>query len=161
VAEQFFPDLCESNNDPRAHLHFTDGIAWLRECGTGQYDVIIVDGTDPEGPGATLFSKAFYDCCASALKTNGILVGQTESPLFHMDLIRTVHQTLRQSGFKATRTLHFPQCTYPSGWWSVTMAGADLDTTPRPAQGMNTRYYTPQIHQAAAVLPAFMTSELD
>ena len=51
LSEQYFPELCESNNDPRAELHFTDGIKWVKDAATDSYDVIMVDSTDPIGPG--------------------------------------------------------------------------------------------------------------
>jgi len=45
AAEQYFPELCESNQDPRAQLHFADGIAWVQNAAPASYDIIIVDST--------------------------------------------------------------------------------------------------------------------
>jgi spermidine synthase len=59
VSEKFFPELCESNRDPRVRLHFADGIKWVADAQPGTYDVIIIDSTDPVGPAAGLFSEAF------------------------------------------------------------------------------------------------------
>src|SRR5713226_7848371 len=91
VTEKFFPDLCESNNDARAKLHFADGIQWAADAKPESYDVIIVDSTDPVGPAAGLFSEDFYRNCLKALTHNGAVVGQSESPLFHARLIRSKH----------------------------------------------------------------------
>lgn len=161
VSEQFFPELCASNKDPRAEFHFADGIKWLAEAEAHRYDVIIVDGTDPIGPAAGLFSEAFYKNCWRALKPGGLIAGQSESPLFHAELIRAMHAALHGAGFKDVRTLHFPQCTYPSGWWSATLAAKD-----KPLAGFleeaaarkpfATRYYNRDIHKAAMVLPEFL-----
>ncbi|HUW97997.1 MAG TPA: polyamine aminopropyltransferase, partial [Acidiferrobacter sp.] len=126
VAERFFPELCAANDDPRAHLYFQDGIQWVKDAQPGSYDLIIVDSTDPVGPAAGLFGQAFYADCHRALKPNGIVVGQSESPLFHADLIKSMHTALRQANFLDVATLHFPQCTYPSGWWSATLARKDM-----------------------------------
>jgi len=160
VAEMFFPDLCSSNSDPRARLIFDDGIAWVAKAAPGSYDVIIVDSTDPVGPAAGLFSKEFYGNCLKALGPHGILVGQSESPLFHADLIRSVQAAMRGAGFSDVATLHFPQCTYPSGWWSATMASKDgrLDHfRDAAAKTQNkTRYYHAAMHRAAFVLPEFL-----
>jgi len=165
VAEQFFPTLCESNGDPRAHLHFADGIKWVAEAKAGSYDVIIVDSTDPVGPAAGLFSVDFYCDCHRALSERGVLVGQSESPLFHANLIVSVHKAMREAGFPDIATSVFAQCTYPSGWWSATLAckqgtaGAfrERDADARP---FATRYYNAGIHRASQVLPQFLSEAL-
>ncbi len=164
VAERFFPELCEANSDPRARFHFTDGIRWVAET-ERVYDVIIVDSTDPVGPAAGLFSEGFYRDCLARLGPQGILVAQSESPLFHAGLIRSMHERLRAAGFLDVATLHFPQCTYPSGWWSATMACKD-DTLGRfreedaHAKPFPTRYYNAAVHRAALACPEFLLERL-
>lgn len=153
LSEQYFPELCSSNNDPRAELHFEDGIKWVKEAEPGFYDVIIVDSTDPVGPAEGLFNKAFYASCVRALGDNGLLVQQSESPLYHVELIQAMRGAMRGAGFNAVRTFDFPQPIYPSGWWSATMAttGNDFpacrerDIRSRP---FKTRYYRYSVHQA-------------
>lgn len=160
VSERFFPALCEANSDPRARFQFADGIAWVANAAPASYDVIIVDSTDPVGPAAGLFSEAFYTNCHRALAPRGVLVGQSESPLFHADLIRCMQARLRAAGFADVATEHFPQCTYPSGWWSATLACRDAPLTFRreaaAARPFATRYYNAEIHLAARVLPEFL-----
>lgn len=165
VSEYYFPELCASNKDPRARLEFTDGIQWVADAAPDSYDVIIVDSTDPVGPAAGLFSETFYANCRRALKPGGIIVGQSESPLFHASLIRAMHDALRGAGFAAVATLNFPQCTYPSGWWSATFASKDgalpgFSVTDKSAKMIPTRYYTADVHRAALSLPAFLNQEL-
>lgn len=161
VAEKFFPELCAANDDPRAGLHFTDGIEWVARAAPGAYDVIVVDSTDPVGPAAGLFSEPFYRNCLRALDKNGIVVGQSESPLFHADLIRSVQGALRAAGFRDVATLNFPQCTYPSGWWSATLASKDgtlssFRENEAAAKPFATKYYNRAIHSAALALPQFL-----
>jgi spermidine synthase len=165
VAEKFFPELCEKNSDPRARLHFTDGIQWIADAEPDSYDVIIVDSTDPVGPAAGLFSETFYKNCYRALRPRGIVVGQSESPLFHPDLIVSMHQAMRTAGFADTATLQFHQVTYPSGWWSCTMACkqgalAGYREDAAAARDFPTRYYNAAIHTAARALPEFLASRL-
>lgn len=165
VAEKFFAELCASNRDPRARLHFQDGIQWAADAEPRSYDVIIVDSTDPIGPAAGLFSGAFYRACFNALDTDGIVVGQSESPLFHADLIKSMHGALRGAGFVDVATLHFPQCTYPSGWWSATMARKDVSLSgfgdrAVATKGFPTRYYNLGIHTAALAMPEFLVQTL-
>ncbi len=165
VAEKFFPELCEANGDKRAHFQFTDGIKWVADAKPESYDVIIVDSTDPVGPAAGLFSQEFYKNCLKALRPHGIVVGQSESPLFHPDLIKAVHEALHGAGFLDVATLQFPQCTYPSGWWSATMACKDStlanfreDDVAHKA--FPTRYYNYGIHRSAMAIPEFLYKAL-
>lgn len=165
VAEKYFPGLCASNNDPRARFRFEDGIAFVARSDPGTYDVVIIDSTDPVGPAAGLFSEAFYRNCLRALGPGGLLVGQSESPLFHADLIRSVHRALRGAGFGDVATLHFPQCTYPSGWWSATLAAKGTRLSgfrDQAAAGkpLSTRYYNAAVHAAALVVPEFLRQTL-
>lgn len=165
VAEKFFPALCESNGDPRARFHFTDGIQWIADAAAQSYDVIIVDSTDPVGPAAGLFSEAFYRDCLRALGPHGIVVAQSESPLFHHELICAMHASLRAAGFFDVATLHFPQCTYPSGWWSATMACKDASLSAWreaavAAKDFPTRYYNLGIHTAALAVPELLHKAL-
>jgi len=154
LAEIYFPELCSSNNDPRAELHFVDGIKWVQDAAPGSYDVIIVDSTDPIGPAEGLFNEAFYRNCHKALGDNGILVQQSESPLFHRKLIHDMRQAMRNSGFEDVRTYDFPQPIYPSGWWSGTMASKngllnsirEHDVNNKP---FKTKYYSLAKHRAA------------
>ena len=164
VAEQYFPDLCEANGDPRARFHFSDGIKWVREVDAASYDVIIIDSTDPIGPAAGLYSQAFYSSCARALAKDGILAAQSESPLFHLELIQRIHQAMATAGLRRRATLHFPQCSYPSGWWTVTLASktvpvASLRESRRMA--FSTRYYNETIHHAALAAPSFFKQALE
>ena len=161
VSEQFFPELCESNNDPRANIQFDDGINWVRECNNEEYDVILIDGSDPEGPAAVLFSEEFLQACFHALKPGGVFAGQSESPLFHLDLIKHVRTTLQDAGFSDVATLNFPQCTYPSGWWSATLAGKQASLKEfRKDETINSEYYNSNIHHASLVMPNFMKQKL-
>ena len=162
LSEQFFPELCESNNDKRADLRFDDGIAWVRNASDGYYDIIIVDSTDPVGPGEVLFTKEFFSNCKRILGKGGLFVQQSESPLYHSNsIIKSMHQNLRSAGFSDTQTLLFPQCVYPSGWWSCTMACKDGKIpTARNTKQFSTQYYNHEVHQASKVLPEFMKAAL-
>ncbi len=161
LAEEYFPELCEANDDARAELKFIDGIQYMADCEAESIDVIIVDSTDPVGPAEGLFNASFYTSCHKALRHGGILVQQSESPLAHLELIKSMRAAMRTAGFQAVRTLPFPQPCYPTGWWSCTMArkGADLaGFRERGAATKNfpTRYYNADTHKAALAQPEFM-----
>lgn len=162
VAEDFFPRLCESNDDPRAELRFEDGLAYMQGAEPASVDVVIVDSTDPVGPAEGLFQEPFYRDCLRALGEGGVLVQQSESPLLHLDsIIAPLHRAMQAAGFADTRTLHFPQPVYPSGWWSATLArkGRDLDgfrEADARALPFATRYYSAEVHRASLALPPFV-----
>jgi spermidine synthase len=159
LAEIYFPELCESNGDPRADLKFIDGIKWVKDAAPNSVDIIIVDSTDPVGPAEGLFSAAFYRDCAACLTENGMVIQQSESALLHLKLIGEMRNAMSSAGFGHLQTLFFPQCLYPSGWWSATIASkADLikfreqDAANKPFE---TVYYNVDIHKASLAQPEF------
>jgi len=165
MSEKYFPELCESNGDPRAQLLFDDGIAYMANCAPGSVDIVIVDSTDPVGPAEGLFNKAFYESCFRALAGDGILVQQSESPLVLLGLIREMRGEMRKAGFTAFQTLPFPQPCYPTGWWSCTLArkagGFDFREADARGKAFATKYYSADIHRGAATLPPFVAEALD
>lgn len=166
VAETFFPSLCSGNDDPRAYLEFADAVDWIRDAGPSTLDVIIVDSTDPVGPGAVLFGEPFYRDCHRALGPDGLIVQQSESPLAHLgEIIAPMHAAMRAAGFAEPITLQFPQPVYPTGWWSATLAGRDgpvafARAAEAEAPAFHTEYYTADVHRAALAQPAFVRRAL-
>lgn len=161
AAALHFPTLHAASFDPRARLYFQDGIAWVADAEPGSYDVILIDSTDPVGPAQGLFSVDFYRNCQRALAAGGVLAAQSESPLFHADLIRAMQRDLKTAGFADVATVDFPQCTYPSGWWSVTLGARDGSASafrgegePRPP--FASRYYNAARHRGALAPAQFM-----
>jgi spermidine synthase len=146
-------------------LYFGDGIRWMAEAKPNTCDVIIIDSTDPVGPAEGLFTRTFYENCWRALSPGGILVQQSESPLYHMELIKSMHDAMQAAGFSHTHTLPFPQPCYPSGWWSATMAGKGVAVKQFRQQdaehkAFTTLYYNAGIHQGALAQPEFMQAIL-
>jgi spermidine synthase len=160
AAELHFPELCESNGDPRAELRFIDGIQWMKDVSPGLLDVIIVDSTDPKGPGEVLFSPEFYSACHRALDEGGLIVQQSESPLIHMAILERMYRSLQAARFADARTLFFPQPIYPTGWWSATIGAkntrlGDFRESDVATKAFETLYYNAQIHRAAFAEPEF------
>lgn len=165
LSELYFPELCESNHDPRADLKFIDGIKWVKDAAPDSVDIIIVDSTDPVGPAEGLFSAAFYRNCFACLTENGMVVQQSESALFHLKLIGEMRNAMQSAGFAHLQTLFFPQCIYPSGWWSATIASKtsldgfrEHDSANKP---FDTIYYNVDIHKGALAQPEFVKRAFD
>ncbi|MEZ5534967.1 MAG: polyamine aminopropyltransferase [Thiolinea sp.] len=162
VSEKFFPELCESNHDPRAKLAFEDGIKWIQDAEPGSLDVLIVDSTDPVGPGAVLYSEEFFRSCWQALGEGGLLVQQSESPLVHAEkIIKPMHDTMRKAGFTDIQLHQFQLVSYPTGWWSCSIAAKQGEVAFKreaAAEQLSfpTRYYNAAIHRGSMALPQFM-----
>ena len=165
LAEQYFPELCTRNADPRATLFFGDGIQWMKDAAPGSIDLIIIDSTDPVGPAEGLFGKKFYLDCIKALKPDGLLVQQSESPLLHLELIKEMHAAMKEAGFAETTLLHFPQVIYPSGWWSGSIAckkaGSLVSRLDEKAiAALDTQFYNADTHRGAFALPTYVRKAL-
>jgi len=164
LAKKYFPSLTHVLNDERATVLHEDAAEWIKQA--SHYDIIIVDSTDPVGPAIELFTQDFYRSCLNALNENGILVQQSESPLFHMNILKPMQQAMVEAGFTNTQTLHFFQSSYPSGWWTTTMAGKNIknltkfERSKSEQKSFETFYYNAEIHQAAFASPEFVKREL-
>ncbi|WP_048308311.1 polyamine aminopropyltransferase [Halomonas sp. PR-M31] len=162
ASERFFPALTESNDDPRAELLFEDGVKWVDAGPAGSVDVIIIDSTDPVGPAEGLFKVDFLTKCHRLLSDGGVMVQQSESPLYHSgSIIRELREDMQKAGFDSVATLPFPQPVYPSGWWSATLAGKGMDVNTFREDAASTTelaldYYSAAIHRGALALPPFM-----
>ena len=165
LSEVHFPELCGRNGDSRAEFCFTDGYRWMAEAPGESLDIIIVDSTDPIGPGEILFSGEFYGACEKTLKNGGMMIQQSESPLLHMDILQGMYRQMKGAGFSHRKSLFFPLSVYPSGWWSATLARKgepvggfrEEDAKNRP---FRTRYYNVDIHRSSFCAPEFFFREL-
>ena len=162
VCKKFLPQTAGALCDPRVNFYFEDGLKFIRHC-KNEYDVIIVDSTDPFGPGEGLFTKEFYGNCYKALKEDGIMVNQHESPFYTEDAyaMQRAHKRIVES-FPISRVyqVHIP--TYPSGHWLFGFASKkyhpvnDLNSVKWNALGLKTRYYNPKLHAGSFYLPNYV-----
>ena len=167
VCKEYLPQTACAFDDPRVQLYFEDGLKFVRSR-ENFYDLVIVDSTDPFGPGEGLFTKEFYGNCYRALGEDGIMVNQHESPFYEGDAqaCRRAHKRIVES-FPISRVyqVHIP--TYPSGHWLFGFASKkyhpvdDLRAAEWKALGIETRYYTTKLHQGAFCLPAYVERLLE
>ena len=162
VCKKYLPQTACRLDDERVEIHYEDGLKFIRRC-KEEYDLIIVDSTDPFGPGEGLFTREFYGNCYKALKEDGIMVNQHESPFYEEDALacQRAHINITESfrtsqGYQA----HIP--TYPSGHWLFGFASKkyhplrDLREKEWNDRGITTRYYTTTLHKGAFYLPAYV-----
>lgn len=162
VCRNYLPQTACGLNDARVTVYYEDGLKFIRSC-ENQYDLIIVDSTDPFGPGEGLFTKEFYGNCFKALKEDGIMVNQHESPFYEEDAaaMQRAHKRIVES-FPISKVYQAHIPTYSSGHWLFGFASKryhpvrDLDAVAWKSLGLVTQYYTPQLHAGAFSLPAYV-----
>ncbi|KQU17980.1 spermidine synthase [Bacillus sp. Leaf13] len=156
-SKQHLPNIASEYSNPRVELSVGDGFMHILNS-EDEYDVILVDSTEPVGPAANLFTKGFYAGISKALKENGIFVAQTDNPWFKGDLIRdAIHDTKEIFPIARLYTCNIP--TYPSGLWTFTLGAKThdpLDVNVSRFFDLDTKYYTPELHKASFVLPKFV-----
>ncbi len=164
VCRRYLPQTakCLDNEDGRISFHYEDGLKYVRHC-HDMYDLIVVDSTDPFGPGEGLFTKEFYGNCYKALREDGIMVNQHESPFYDNDAhaMQRAHKRIVSSfDFCRVYQAHIP--TYPSGHWLFGFASKkyhplkDFDPERWTARGIETKYYTTHLHKGAFYVPAYV-----
>ena len=162
VSKKYLPTTACCFDDPRLNIFYQDGLRFVRTK-ENEYDLIIVDSTDPFGPGEGLFTKEFYGNCFKALNETGIMVNQHESPFYQTDAIamQRAHKRIVES-FPISRVYQAHIPTYPSGHWLFGFASKkyhpikDFQKTKWNARGMQTRYYNTGIHVGAFALPNYV-----
>lgn len=160
IAKQFFPAIANGFNDPRVHVHHMDGFVFLKQH-VKQFDVVICDSSDPVGPAESLFKKEFYQRAFESLKDDGILCTQAECLWLHLDLIREMSLFIREV-FPSVDYGYTSIPTYPSGQIGFFLCSKKQGHSCKkpvkkldPSWEQQLKYYTPEIHEAAFVLPAF------
>ena len=165
LAREFLPAIGGAAwTDPRAQVQVGDGIAHVAQAPAGSVDVIIVDSTDPAGPGEVLFTDAFYQDCVRILSPHGILVTQCGVPFMQADELRTTSQRRRRA-FRHVSAYVVAVPTYVGGFMTLGIA-AQHELTPDPAELLRrapslldaTRYWSPLVHVAAFSLPPYIAA---
>lgn len=162
VCKQYFPTTASSFGDPRVSLYFEDGLKFVRSK-RNEYDLILVDSTDPIGPGEGLFTREFYGNCYNALSDTGILVNQHESPYYTFNAVamQRAHRRIREK-FPIAKVYQAHIPTYPSGYWLFGFASKkfdpikDLDAGKWDALNLKTRYYNTELHVGCFALPNYV-----
>ena len=167
VCRKYLPKTACRLDDERLSIHYEDGLKFIRGC-ENRYDLIIVDSTDPFGPGEGLFTREFYGNCYKALKEDGIMVNQHESPFYDDDAeaCKRAHKRIVES-FPISRVYQAHIPTYPSGHWLFGFASKkyhplkDLNETRWNMRGLSCHYYTTTLHKGAFYLPAYVEEMLE
>jgi len=164
VCKQYLPQTASALSDPRLTIHYQDGLKFIRKA--KDFDLIIVDSTDPFGPGEGLFTKEFYGSCYNALTEDGICVNQLGSPYYtaDADAMTRAYSKLR-TAFPITSAYQAHIPTYPSGHWLFGYASKrfrPMDISKEwNSMGITTQYYNTELHKGAFALPTYVKKMLD
>jgi len=159
ACRRYLPEVGGSLDDPRVRIVVDDGLQYVKRT-ERKYDVVLIDSSDPIGPATGLFGREFYQDVYRVLKDDGIMVAQTESPVFNKELLAGVSKNLQEI-FPISRVYLTCIPSYITGFWTFTMASKQYDPLQptrltREPIGFDFRYYTKEVHQAAFVLPLFV-----
>lgn len=171
LSKQFLPSISrDAWADPRAQVIVGDGIAYVADANAASFDVVIVDSTDPSGPGEALFTDAFYADCARVLAPDGLVVNQCGVPFMQPDELRdTSRRRARTFAHVSAYVVAVP--TYVGGFMTLGIAAktpglGQISPEILRARAEHagilgiTRYWTPEIQAAAFHLPPYIADLL-
>ena len=166
ASKEFLPFTANKLDDTRVNLYFEDGIKFVKNK-ENLYDLIIVDSTDPIGPGEGLFTMEFYNDCYKLLTEKGILINQCESPYYpnNANEMKRSFNKIKEL-FKVSEAYQYHMPTYPSGHWMFCFASKeyhpikDLNKEAWNALGIETKYYNTDLHIGAFMLPTYVKNLL-
>ncbi len=157
ISKEYLPSVAGGAfEDPRAKVEIMDGAKFMAET-PKRFDAILVDSTDPIGPGEVLFSESFYAHCARCLKPGGVLVTQQGAPIFQGDELRNSLRKLRPN-FAFTSFFLLSPASYFGGNFALGFSSNVVKPKGpiRKDPSIETKYYSPEIHASAFVIPNYI-----
>ena len=163
----YLPENACRLDDSRVNIYFDNALRFIRRR-KEEYDLIIVDSTNPFGPSEGYFTREFYGICYNALHEDGIMVNQQGSPFYQHDaeaMQRSHKRIVNTFPISRVYQAHIP--TYAAGYWLFGFASKkyhpidDLDEKKWLGLNLRTRYYTTKLHIGAFYLPAFLEKMLE
>lgn len=158
-SKELLPTMGCGYDNPKVSVFVEDGVKFVKDR-KKEYDVVLIDSTDPIGPGEGLFNQSFYDAVYDVLKDDGLMAVQSESPMYTPELVRDIADKTSKR-FKLNRMYLAFTPTYPSGNWSFMLASKkydpliDFDSEAFKLDGLDFKYYNEGIHKASFVLPNY------
>jgi spermidine synthase len=162
VSRRWLPEISRGAfDDPRSEIVIGDGVRYVRESDR-RFDVVIVDSTDPMGPGEALFGQSFYDDCRRCLRPGGVFVNQTGSTVGEEPALRAAQRRLRAT-FSVVDFYSAALPTYLGGPFTFSFASDDPARRGTSAAELRARgcprglrHYSPEVHVAAFAHPAWL-----
>ena len=164
VCKKYLPTIAGKLDDSRVEILVEDAIEYIKKQ-ENEFDIVLIDSTDPMGPGEGLFTEEFYTNVKKSLKKGGIVAAQSESPVVNKEEIKKMY-TLLKKVFPITSTFTSPIPTYPGGYWAWAFCSEEVE----PLSYIDERrceeitktckVYNKEYHQARFALPNFLKNLL-
>jgi len=166
VSKKYLPSMSIGFQHPAVKVHIGDGFKFLEDR-KNEFDVIITDSSDPEGPAESLFQKPYFELLNGALREGGVITTQAENQWLHIALISKLKKSC-QEVFPVVEYAYTTIPTYPSGQIGFMICCKDPDRNVKePLRSWSQeeeerlcRYYNKDIHRASFVLPNFARKAL-
>lgn len=158
VSREYLPSIaCELDN-PKVKIHIEDAVEYIKTQ-KNAFDLVLIDSTDPLGPGVGLFTEEFYNNIKASLRNGGIMSAQSESPLACPEEFRLINRLLN-GVFSVVVPYFAPVPTYPGSYWSWTFCSEGVEPgiineTLAVELEKGTRYYNRDIHRAVFAVPNY------
>lgn len=155
--KKYLPEISSELDNPRCEIFVGDGIKYVHEH-KNEFDIIIVDSTDPFGAAEGLFGGSFYKEIFECLTEDGIFIAQTETPFYLPEVVKNVFNSAK-SIFPITKLFMAAIPTYPGGYWSFTVGSKKFDPENIEINNklnFSTKYYTEKLHKACFTLPKYI-----
>ena len=164
---RYLPSLSDGAfHDPRVAIVIADGARYAAST-KERYDVVIVDSTDPQGPGAVLFTEAFYHDCHNLLNEGGVMVTQCGNPAVHPEELVFTQERQRSAGFADVSYFFAAVPTYIGGSMALGWASDDpslrlvsAEALSRRTLPANLKYYNTEVHKAAFAHPTWIKNRV-
>lgn len=160
ACKKYLPTIAGKLDDPRVEILVEDAIEYVKNK-KDEFDIVLIDSTDPMGPGEGLFTEEFYTNVKKSLKKGGIVTAQSESPVVNKEEIKKMY-TLLKKVFPITSTFTSPIPTYPGGYWAWAYCSEEVEPLSyidekRCEQITKTcKIYNKDYHLARFALPNFL-----
>lgn len=160
ACKKFLPTIsCELDN-PKVEILVEDAIEYIKDK-KNEFDIVLIDSTDPMGPGEGLFTEEFYTNVKNSLKEDGIMAAQSESPFVNKEEIKKMYDLLKKVfPICSTYTSNIP--TYPGGYWAWALCSQSI----KPLSYLDERrcaditktckIYNKDYHMARFALPNYL-----
>ncbi|PSN53273.1 Spermidine synthase [Blattella germanica] len=162
VSKKYLPFMGKGLSNPKLNLHVGDGFRFMAQH-QNEFDVIITDSSDPVGPAVSLFKQSYFELMRNALKPGGIVCSQAGTVWANMDIVADTFKHC-QSTFNKTAYGCAAVPTYPTGQIGFVLGSLSPPVrifSEAELEAFELRYYSPEVHRAAFVLPRFAKKALE
>lgn len=160
ACKEFLPTISCKLDDEKVDIQVVDAIDFIKDK-KNEYDIVLIDSTDPMGPGEGLFTDEFYTNVKNSLKEGGIMVAQSESPFAQKESVRKMYVQLKKVfPIVSTYTSNIP--TYPGGYWAWAFCSEDVEPLSYYAEDRekmivdSCKIYNKDYHNARFALPNYL-----